>query len=212
MNTLFLTALLLSPMISPNPAVQDTLDDLNLHIVAGGNMGGEVTDAGPEFGMKVEYLLLHPIVVRLAGSYTFAEIKGTGVPDGDKRTLDAALETFVYRGRGDYFIYLGIGIVRSFNSFRPDAFKDFSFGNREIDTLLIDGRLSGIGLDNGWGYRAVFGGRYKEKYSLEMGLQTTWSDFVFRIEHPDENLPGIAVFRASKLSTVWITIGYIISL
>ncbi|MBN2226282.1 MAG: hypothetical protein JW763_02860 [candidate division Zixibacteria bacterium] len=213
MNTLLLAAILLCPMIHHQPEPWDTLNDVNFHIVSGMNMGSEYSDPGPEFGAKLEYVLIHPIAVRLAGNFTFSSAGSHDLPDGERKAFDLSLEALAYRGREDYFIYLGVGLVRTFNTYRPDRFDDFRFNNEVYDSLLDAGSLLGVKLEDGWGYRVVAGGRFKEHYSLELGIQRVWADFDFLLDNPgDPRMPYIDIYRDQIYSTAWLTIGYIFTL
>lgn len=212
MNTLLLAAFLLCPMIHQQPEPWDTLNDLNVHVVAGANMGSKVADPAPEFGGKLEYLLIHPIAVRVSGHYSFSNIGSFDIPSGSRESFDLSFEALAYRGRDDYFLYLGAGLVRTFNNYTPDRFDDYTFNNEQYDSLMRVGNLTGVDLDDGWGYRIIAGGRYKERISLEMGIQRVWADFGFHLDNPDPRMPYVDIYRDKIHATAWLTIGYIFAL
>ncbi len=210
MNTLFAVLFLLSPMVSKTPVPQDTLNDINLHFTIGATSGGNVTQPGFTAGGKIEYLITHPLVVRLSGDYGFSDIIGREFPNGTLKSTELAFEALAYRGRNEYFIYLGLGVVKSFSKFSPDQIDMFYFDNIEVDSLFESGNLVGIDMSGGWGYRFILGGRYREKYSLEFGFQETRPDFTFLITRPDRKFAE--VFRESKVTTFWVKTGYLIPL
>jgi len=201
---------LLSPMVTKHQTPQDTLNDFNIHITAGATSGGDVTEPGVNGGGKLEYLLTHPVVIRLSGNYGYSNIKSHDLPYGSLKNYDFAFEALAYRGRQSYFIYIGLGLVKSFYDFSPDQKDSFYFDNIEADSLFDSGDLNGIDMSSGWGYRFILGGRYKKKFSLEFGFQETRPDFKFRVTRPHEKFADI--IRESKVTTFWVNIGYLIPL
>lgn len=206
MNALLLTLVLLSPIVSRNPVEQDTLATFNIHIAAGARTANDIIKSAPEFGAKIEYLLVHPLVLRTSVDYSFSSLKNSRYPLGDRRSFDIAAEAFVYRGRKKLTAYLGVGAVYSVNSFNAEGrYMDTIF--TVTDTIVRS--ISRIEIEDKYGYRFMLGVRIQERYSLELGYQETRPNFL--LYSPQENDKYNVYYRPSKLSTLRITLGYIFS-
>ena len=207
MHSLILTLFLLSPVVSKNPVEQDTLAALNIHLAVGIRPANDITKAGPELGAKLEYLLIHPVVIRTSVNYTYSGIADGAYPLGDQTSFDIAAEAFVYRGRRKLTAYLGMGVIYSINGFEADgSYKDTVVYNDE--SVIRD--ISKIEIEDKYGYRFTLGLRVQEKYAFELGFQETRPNFLlYNPLGPDRyNI----FYRPSKLSTLRFTFGYVIPL
>ena len=110
---ILLTIFALSPIVSKNPVEQDTLGTLNLHIAVGLRPANEIMNAGPELGVKLEYLLFHPVVFRTAVEYNLSKIDSREYPVSDRSAIDISAGAFIYRGRKQLTAYIGAGVVYS---------------------------------------------------------------------------------------------------
>ncbi len=206
MNAMLLTMILLSPIVSKNPVEQDTLATFNIHIAAGVRTANDIVKSAPEFGAKIEYLLVHPLVLRTSVDYGFSSVKNSRYPLGDRRSFDIAAEAFIYRGRKKITAYLGAGAVYSVNSFKAEGrYMDTIF--TVTDTIVRS--ISRIEIEDKYGYRFMLGIRIQEKYSFELGYQEIRPNFL--LYSPQESDRYNIFYRPSKLSTLRITLGYIFS-
>lgn len=212
--TAILTALLLiSPMVTEQQIQWDTLNVLSLHVAAGGNVGSSITDPGMELGVYGEYLVWHPIAVRVGGNFDMSKVNDFDIGRGTRASFCFSTEVFTYRGKGDYFIYLGAGPLYSFNWYDPDSFDRVTFKDYKTDTTFKDISIVDADISGSWGYQAFMGGRYKQKYSFEFGFRVTDPDFIFLTNWPSSEGPLQAnIYREKKISTLWVKVGYIFAL
>jgi len=205
--------LLFSPMVTEQEIQWDTLNVLSLHIVAGGNVGSSGTDPGAELGIYGEYLVWHPIVMRAGANIDISKVTDFDIGRGTQTSFCISAELFTYRGKGDYFIYIGAGPLYSFSWYSPSSFDRVTFRDYRTDTTFKDITIIDADMSGSWGYTAFLGGRYKQKYSLEFGFRVTEPDFVFLTHWPSTDEPLQAnIYREKKISTLWVKIGYIFAL
>jgi hypothetical protein len=206
MNAMLLTMILMSPIVSKNPVEQDTLATFNIHIAAGLRTANDIVKSAPEFGAKIEYLLVHPLVLRTSVDHSYSSVKNSRYPLGDRRSFDIAAEAFIYRGRKKLTAYLGVGAVYSVNSFKAEGnYIDTIF--TVTDTIVRS--ISRIEIEDKYGYRFMLGIRIQEKYNFELGYQEIRPNFL--LYSPQDNDRYNIFYRPSKLSTLRITLGYIFS-
>ncbi len=211
MTAYLLTLLLLSPMVTNQQTQWDTLNVLSLHVVAGGNVGSSLTDPGAELGLKAEYLVWHPIAMRVGGNFNMSGVNDFDIGVGTQESFNVSAEVFTYRGKNDYFIYLGLGALYNFGWYDPSSFDGVKFYDLKTDTVYKDITILDADMSGSWGYLAFLGGRYKQKYSFELGFRVTKPDFVFLTQWPSPDGPRLAeIYRPKQISTMWVRIGYII--
>jgi hypothetical protein len=202
MNELILAMFLLAPIVSKNPVAQDTIAAANIHLTAGVRPGNYIIGEGVEGGLKFEYLLFHPIILRASADYSHSNMESFRYPDGKIQSLDVSTEAILYRGTKKLTAYLGGGVVYSFNHF--DLKKQLE------DSLFTNSGIYNTDIENKYGYRLTMGFRFREHYSLEFGYQESRPNFMFH----GVSTAGkrVIIYKESKLSVVRFTVGYLFSL
>lgn len=204
MYSLMLTVLLLAPIISKNPVIQDTVNDINFHLTLGVRPGNYIQQCGPEIGAKLEYLLFHPVIIRSSADFNSAYIDDDRYPKGRRNSIDIAFETLIYGGRKRLTSFIGAGLVYSINFFDYDIYSGYG-----LDDIIGDRIIDKTGLDNQYGYRLIMGFRFHEFYSLEFGYQESRPNFAMTGHNGDDNF---TIYKKSKSSTVRLTVGCLIPL
>ena len=204
MHQILLIMFLLNPIVPKNPVAQDTVDVTNIHFTVGARAAGDMLKPGPEIGLKFEYLLTHPIIVRVAADFNTAYVSNLRFPEGRKKSLDLAFETLVYRGQKKFTVFLGLGAIINLNSFSlRRQMADSAFPS---DTLIVPSQIYETRIENGYGYRIILGFRYRVHYSFEFGFQEVRPKFSFWARDDEGDY---VLYRKSKLSTLRFTIGYL---
>ena len=83
MHALLLAALMSLPIYPLNPAGQDTISFINMHVAVGLNGPNSYVSAGPEFSARYEMVLHHPFVFRATGDYRYGRVTSILYPNGD---------------------------------------------------------------------------------------------------------------------------------
>ncbi|SYZ73801.1 exported hypothetical protein [Candidatus Zixiibacteriota bacterium] len=204
MHQLLMVLFLLNPIVPKNPVAQDTVEVTNIHFTVGARVGGELLKPGPEAGVKLEYLLTHPVIVRVSADLNTAYVSNFRFPEGRKKSLDLAFETLAYRGRDKFTVFLGLGAVLSLSSF--DLHKQMPDSVFPVDTLVSPSQIYKTRIENGYGYRIILGFRYQVHYSFEFGFQEIRPNFSFWSRDTEGQY---IIYRKAKLSTLRFTIGYL---
>ncbi|MEA1979385.1 MAG: hypothetical protein U9N54_00225 [candidate division Zixibacteria bacterium] len=200
MLSLILISLLSLPIYPLNPSVQDTLNPTNIHVTVGLNGPNSLLTAGPEFTLKYEWMVSHPIVVRASLDYKYSTINSNFFPQGKMHSFVTSLETFTYRGTDKMTGYLGIGIVYSMNNFHPSQ--------NSSDSLLNNHNISKVEIKNKLGYRLILGMRIKRSYSVEIGITEIKTDFIYTTVL--DNSSYFETLQKARISDFRFTLGYLI--
>lgn len=200
MLSLILTSLLSLPIYPLNPTVQDTLKPASIHVTVGLNSPNALLTAGPEFTVKYEWMVSHPIVVRASLDYKYGAINSHFYPYGKMHSFLPSLETFTYRGNNKMTGYLGIGIVYSINNFHPSQVAS--------DSLLSNHNISKVETKNKLGYRLILGMRIKQSYSIEIGITEIKTDFIYTTQL--NNSSYFETLQKTRISDFRFTFGYLI--
>lgn len=177
MYGLLLAGWLCLPIAPLNPVVQDTLDNMALHVTVGANTSNGIVGTGPDVTLKYEILAHHPIVLRGGFDGRFGEIRSLTYPDGEFYQGILILETVYYRGTNRLTGYLGLGMAWGFGHFIPTA------GTREA--LFREDFTTDVDVATDLGYRITLGLRFRERYSLEIAITELKPGFVYH-----RSLPG----------------------
>jgi hypothetical protein len=202
-ETLFIL-FMLNPIVSKNPVVQDTVAVTNIHFTSGLRAGGDMLKPGPEFGIKFEYLLAHPVIVRVSADFNTAYANNIRFPQGRKKSIDLSFETLAYRGRKEFSVYLGLGAVLALNSF--DLKRQMSDSLFPSNFAISPSEIYETEIDNAYGYRIILGMRYRVHYSFEFGFQEMKPQFTFRGR---DSIGTFTMYRPSQMSSLRFTLGYL---
>jgi hypothetical protein len=159
-----------------------------------------MVNLSPEVGVRIEYLVLHPIIIRASADLNMAKVKNPRFPSGQRRSADLAVEALIYRGRKRFTSFIGVGAVYSVNGFHLDR--------QLADPLLDSLEVVKTDIENRIGYRIFLGFRYREHWSVEIGFQETRPDFSFKINGMGDGYNYL--YKKSDLSTLRLTVGYLI--
>ena len=202
MYSLLLTTLLSMPIYPLNPTVQDTVATHVIHITAGAVGPNEVASAGPDFTLKNEFLIHHPVVVRAGIEYRFGSMSSKRFPHGHLQALTLATSVLYYRGTNRMTGYLGAGVVYVMSGLKMKT--------AVADSLFRAEDVTGIDLSNTLGYRFLLGLRYRNSFSLEISLTNTRPDFV---KHSELNqFSSLDKSEPLKLNDVRVSLGYLFNL
>jgi hypothetical protein len=200
-----LAVMLLAPIVSKNPIIQDTVRDVNLHFTFGVRPGNYIQEYGPEIGLKFEYLLVHPVIIRSSVDFNSAYVNNDRYPNGRRNSIDLAIETLIYGGRKRLSSFLGIGLVYSLNSFNYENGSGYGLEEFIISDKIIDETE----IEDKYGYRLIMGFRFHEIYSIEFGYQESRPNFTINGHDEKENF---TIYKSGRTSTVRLTVGYLIPL
>ena len=159
------------PIYPLNPANIDTINTMNIHFTVGVNGPSSVLSTGPEATVKYEYMFYHPIIFRTSLDYRFGKISSNLLPDGDLHRGMISLEAIYYYGSNKLTGYIGTGIAMSFSSFKFKASED--------DSLIVLNNFTEVDISKAFGFRLTLGLRYKQIYSLEVGITEISPEFVY---------------------------------
>lgn len=177
MYGLLLAGWLSLPIAPLNPVVQDTLDNMALHITAGANTSNGIVGTGPDITAKFEMLAHHPVVFRGGIDGRFGEIRSIVYPDGEFYQGILILEAIYYRGTNRLTGYLGLGMAWGFGHFVPTS--------GELDALYRQDYTTDIDVNTDLGYRITLGLRFREKLSLEVAITELKPGFVYHRSLPN---------------------------
>ena len=202
MYGIILTSLLSLPIFPLNPAKQDTLNSMNLHITVGMASPSELLSIGPEFTIKYEFLFEHPFLLRTGLDYRYGRMNQLKYPKGDYHGFTTSAEALYYRGTNRMTGFVGGGIIYNISSISLDS--------RVADSILAGELISDVRLDNHLGYRLIFGLRRSRLWSFELRVTDVRTKLVYQRE--------LAPYRYSlekqkvKLSDIRISFGYLLPL
>jgi len=173
MHALVLTTLLALPLYPINPIKQDTLDLMNVHFSVGLTAPNGLVKTGVEFSTKYEFLVVHPLVLRVAVDYRFSQVNHVRYPPGLVFGPLLSLEALYYRGTNRLTGFVGGGAVL--------ALYDHHTSRSASDSLVLaeNGGITDVGLKKTYGYRLTFGLRFHRTYSLEVSITDVRPSFVY---------------------------------
>lgn len=208
MHALLMAGWLCLPLAPLNPTGQDTISAMNLHVTAGIGSPNGVISAGPSFGVKWEWQVVYPVVVRSSFDYDYSKVNTTLFPnddlngvltDGDLHSATLGLDGLYYHGTNALTGYIGAGVIYGFHYFRAD-------GRTDRDILAQFG-VNRITMTQKPGYRLILGLRYHQFYSLEIVVTEVRPDFQFTRNVAG---PGFASSNEeTRLSNFRVTFGYL---
>ncbi|MBD3404405.1 hypothetical protein GF420_16055 [candidate division GN15 bacterium] len=202
MYGLLLAGWLALPIAPLNPVVQDTLDNMALHVTAGVNTSNGIVGTGPDLTVKYEMLAVHPIILRGGLDYRLGRVRSSLYPDGTFHQGLFVLETIYYRGTNHLTGYLGLGMAWGFGHFVPTAMTEQRLFE-EDQTYDID-----VGTD--LGYRITLGLRYQRNFSLEIAITELKPSLVYH-SRPE---PGVDRIRRETFrnNSFRLSVGYAFTL
>lgn len=190
------------PLYPLNPAAQDTVAAMTLHLAVGMSGPSNVLSIAPEFSTRWEFLISHPFVIRAGIDYRFPSVNSNQYPNGRVHAGTISSELLYYRGTRKVTGYLGAGVVYMLNNFSPD--------DRTADSLRTTEAITDVSMRDSFGYRLSFGLRFKRTLSVEVGITQLSPGFVF-VRRSSPN--SFQVSRETvRLNDFRVSIGYLISL
>lgn len=202
MLPLLMAAFLSLPLYPLNPTKIDTVNTTNLHLSAGINGPSQMMDIGPEFSIKYEMLLYHPLIARASFDYRFGKVSSEKFPDGTIHRGVIAAEVLYYRGTDHLMGFIGGGPVMSISYFSAD--------DNVLQELNDEFGYTDVNIRNAFGYRVTLGLRYKSVYSLEVGI----TEIKPRFEYITDFEPGHYAVKTEKFrfNDFKISVGYLFDL
>ncbi|MBU8933380.1 MAG: hypothetical protein KOO62_05170 [candidate division Zixibacteria bacterium] len=151
-----------APVYPLNPAEQDTVNAMNLHLTLGASTGNRLVSPGPNFTVRYEWLFHHPFVLQLGVDYCYGEMKSNLYPRGYFHGVSYSVEAFYYRGTSKLIGCAGFGLIlsRSYVGLLPSV----------ADSLRRTENIVDVDMAAKIGYRLTFGLRWKRVYTLELGI------------------------------------------
>ncbi len=201
MHEILMAFVMLAPIVSKNPVEQDTVAITNIHLTVGYRPANDILSQGGEAGVKFEYLLFHPVIIRSSVDYNFSDLKSRRLPEGQNQAVDLSVEALIYRGAKRLTAYFGGGLVYSLNHFK--------LKKQLTDSLFANSAIHKTDIENKYGYRVIMGFRVREHYTLEFGYQESHPSFMFW----GHSLSGnrFIIYKDGELSTLRFTLGYVFS-
>ena len=202
MTALIFATLLSLPMYPLNPTGEDTVSFMNVHVTAGLNGPGAVVSTGPEFTIKYEMTLYHPLILRAAFDYRYGSISSSVYPDGDVHRGLLSAEALYYRGANGLTGYVGVGLVWAMNN--------FSIDQSEMDSLFTNYGYTSVKMQDVPGYRLTAGLRIHKTYSIEIGLTETRPRYVYTTRYSPTSYSVLKKkFRSNDFR---VSLGYLFTL
>ncbi|MFH1686825.1 MAG: hypothetical protein ABIE70_04810 [bacterium] len=200
MHALLLATLLSMPLYPVNPIQQDTVAMLNAHITAGVSAPDGIISTGFEATSKIEMMLIHPVVVRAGLDYRAGSLRARRYPEGTLHGPTFSVEALYYRGTNRLTGFVGGGVVLT---------KYFvHLSGSAADSLMANHQIYGMYVEPKLGYRFSAGLRIRGAMSIEIGLTSVTTDFLFR------KSTGLNTYRQwrepVKFRDVRISIGYVL--
>lgn len=191
-----------APIVQVPQPVFDTALEMSVHLHGGFQSPNRDLRAGFEFGGKLEYLLVHPYIVRLGLDYSEADITDPFVPSGRKKSWTVSADGLVYIGQDGVISYLGLGLTYGINSIKASQ--------SARDSLLAELGVTDISISDKFGYRIFLGLRFQERYVIEMAFQQSNPDYLYR-RQLDSQSYGLTRIKGS-FSVARITFGYLVEI
>jgi hypothetical protein len=200
-----LTVMWLGLPIAPlNPIEEDTLAAMNFHVAAGMTTPNGVLPMLPEVTFKYEALILHPLIARASLDYQYGHLKSKVLPRGSLHQGTLSLVALCYRGTDKLTGYIGLGPIARFGHVSlASAERNAGWS---YEGLTVD-QIADADLKPGFGYRLIFGLRYRKTFSLEVIISEVSTNFVYhRRDGPD----SYSIFeQEADLGSLRISLGYV---
>ena len=163
-----LTALSIYPL---NPAAEDTIPAMNLHVAVGYAAPNGVMDGGPEASTHLELSLGHPFIVRASADVRQGDVSSRPWPHGKMMSTTFSTDALYYRGTNRLTAYAGVGALYALSAFDAD--------DRVLDSLYkLDG-ITDVRYECNVGFRITVGLRFHRLYCFEMAFSRMNSRYVF---------------------------------
>lgn len=198
-----------APLAPINPTEQDTLPAITLHVCAGVAAGNGIVSTGPQFGVKYEWRVVHPIVVRGGVDFRLGDAETRIFPNGSLepstvingpfQSMAFGLDVFYYRGTNRLMGYLGIGAIYGFERYRA--------GDASAASLRQDFGIDQVGMSQQFGYTILLGLRFKRSYSFEIGISELRPDVTYSGHL--SNSSYITGANETRLGSFKISLGHI---
>lgn len=172
MHALLLATLLSLPLYPINPIQQDTVAMLNAHVTAGIIAPNGIITTGFEATSKIEMALVHPAIVRVGIDYRAGSLHARRYPGGVLHGATFSAEALFYRGTNRLTGFIGGGVVLA------KYFVDLS--GDAADSLMSNHKIYGMYVQPKFGYRFTAGLRIRSAVSIEIGLTSITTDFLYR--------------------------------
>ncbi len=181
MHVLLALIWLAAPLAPINPIQQDTLPAVSLHVSAGVAVDNGILSTGPLIGVKYEWRVVHPLVLR--GGFDFrvgqaetriwpnGSLEPSAVITGPFQSMAIDLDIFYYRGTNKLMGYIGVGAICSF--------ERYSANDASAASLRHDFGIDQVGMSQQFGYSLLLGLRFKKSYSFEIGISELRPDVTY---------------------------------
>lgn len=184
-----------SPVVIVPPIVYDTANAYSLNIYGGMQSPNRDLRTAFEFGGKMEFLVVHPYILRFGIDYSEANVTDPFAPRGRKTSINFNVDALAYRGRMGVISYVGLGLAFGINN--------IEVAPKTLDSLQTHLGVTHVSLKNAFGYRVLMGLRFEEQFVFEVSFQQANPDYVYRRdigtdEYSLENIKGtFAVARVN---------------
>jgi hypothetical protein len=202
MYALVLTTLLSLPMYPINPVKQDTLNMMNMHFSIGITAPNGLVKTGVEFSAKYEFLIVHPLVLRVAADYRISRMKHVRYPEGTVYGPLLSLEALYYRGTNRLTGFIGGGAVLALYAHSPSQ--------AVADSLELHHDITDTGFKRVNGYRLTFGLRFHRTYSLEVSITDVRPSFVYSTDLGDGSYSRR--YEKARFNDFRVSFGYLLPL
>ena len=202
MYALVLTTLLSLPMYPINPVKQDTVDMMNMHFSIGITAPNGLVKTGVEFSSKYEFLIVHPLVLRVAADFRISRVSHVRHPNGTVFGPLLSLEALYYRGTNRLTGFIGGGAVL--------ALYDHSTSQSVADSLELHYNITDVGFKRVNGYRLTFGLRFHRTYSLEVSITDVRPSFVYSTDLGDGSYSRR--YEKARFNDFRVSFGYLLPL
>jgi hypothetical protein len=197
MHTLLLTAWLCLPIAPLNPTEQDTLPELAFHATLGFANANGIVSLGPHASVRLETLVIHPLVVRAGIEYRYGTFVSHLFPRGDLNMMSVSSDVLYYRGTNHLTGYLGLGIFYAASGFSANP------GTR--DSLRMHEAITGITIEPQLGYRFTMGLRVNRRMSIEIAVSEFHPRFKYERRYSSTTYSQYS--EATNISSFQVTVG-----
>jgi hypothetical protein len=199
MLALLCASFLALPLYPLNPTVEDTLSAQSLRFGFGFNGPNNYASVSPEFNLKYELLIQHPVVVRGGVDYRPTFMNSKVHPDGVLHTVTFSADIIYYRGTDDMTAYIGIGPTLSV--------YDMAMDKAAADSMYTYHNVTDVRVRTSPGYRISLGLLYRRVYALEISFAQSKPKFIYRTDLPDGGYVENAIF--TKVGDIRVIVGYL---
>ena len=202
MQALLLATLLSLPLYPLNPVQQDTVATFNAHVTAGITAPNGIANTGVEVSSKFEMLIVHPFLIRGGVDYRFSKLRARRYPDGLLHGPTFSIEGLIYRGTNRMTGFIGLGAVLGKYYVNPTAAAS--------DSLMANHDIYGVYVEPKFGYRFIAGLRLRSAFSIEIGVTSITTDFLYRRSVGPNSYRQLRV--PARFRDFRLTFGYVLPL